>query len=305
MGFTTSADIIGPGLCRSFWTYNHGVWVKHLNPCHSHLIFDKFSPTSIKSKTNRQLLFSDPLVKPFNDPILYDLFFDKQLTYNQLSQYSIPTIPLQSLSPQHVSDSCASLSQLKKLHSQTSDFSTDIIMKDRFGAGGRHVHKFKANQSLEMYQLAKRHPRVSFIIQPFTKFDKGFSYQDIPASTDIRLIYLKGKIIQSYIRSAKANEFRCNEHQGGLLTYLSLSQIPDHLVKKSNQIAKELNCANSLFTLDFIISNRGNSYLLEGNTGPGLDWNMSIEKNEIEAKKLIRLVANELNSRHQKTRPSA
>lgn len=145
-----------------------------------------------------------------------------------------------------------------------------------------------------MLAITRRHQNVSFIIQPFVRFDLGFSYHRCPAPTDIRLIYLRGKIVQSYIRVAKSGEFRCNEHQGGLLTYLSLKNIPASLLAKSNLIAEVLDKKCSLFTLDFIISNNGNSYLLEGNTGPGLDWNVSLKKNEIEAKKLIRLIIEEL-----------
>jgi glutathione synthase/RimK-type ligase-like ATP-grasp enzyme len=128
-------------------------------------------------------------------------------------------------------------------------------------------------------------------------FDKGFSYKNNLAATDIRLIYLKGEIVQSYIRVAKPGEFRCNEHQGALLTYLSLDELPKALVAKSSIIAKILDKRDSLFTLDFIMSNNGNAYFLEGNTGPGLDWNMSLKNNEIEAKKLINMVVKELGLR--------
>jgi hypothetical protein len=96
---------------------------------------------------------------------------------------------------------------------------------------------------------------------------------------------------------AKKGDFRCNEHQGGLLTYLDLDEIPASLVAKSGLIAKVLNKKCSLFSLDFIMSNSGVPYLLEGNTGPGLDWNMSLPKNEREAKKLIRMVVRELGVR--------
>ena len=170
-------------------------------------------------------------------------------------------------------------------------------MKDRFGAGGRHVYKFKSGESQNMLAAMERNTHVSYIIQPFAMFDKGFSYKKCLASTDIRLIYLKGKIVQSYIRVAKSGDFRCNEHQGGLLTYLSLDEIPASLVAKSSLIAKLLNKKCSLYSLDFIMSNSGVPYLLEGNTGPGLDWNMSLKKNEREAKKLIRMVVRELGAR--------
>ena len=295
--FTTSADIIGPGCCRSFWQFKHGQWFKVDFPCFSTLIFDKFSPTKSSIKSRRRLLFSSTEVKPFNDPDLFNLFFDKQKTYEKLSEYAIPTISLGENTLQSINKACKMLTKLMGCYPGSKDFSSDLVMKDRFGAGGRHVYKFKTGQGENMLAVIRRNSNVSYIIQPFAKFDQGFSYRNLPASTDIRLIYLKGEIVQSYIRVAKSGDFRCNEHQGGLLTYLSLAEIPPALVAKSNMIAKILNKKCSLFTLDFIISNNGNTYLLEGNTGPGLDWNMSLKQNEIEAKKLIRLVVKELTVR--------
>jgi glutathione synthase/RimK-type ligase-like ATP-grasp enzyme len=144
-----------------------------------------------------------------------------------------------------------------------------------------------------MLRVITRNARISFIIQPFALFDKGFCYRKTTSSTDIRLIYLNGEIIQSYIRVAKAGDFRCNEHQGGSLTYLGINEIPEKLIEKSKLIAEILD-KKSLYALDYIISNNGNVYLLEGNTGPGLDWNVSRKKNEIEAKKLIKLIVKEL-----------
>jgi glutathione synthase/RimK-type ligase-like ATP-grasp enzyme len=93
---------------------------------------------------------------------------------------------------------------------------------------------------------------------------------------------------------AKAGDFRCNEHQGGLLKYISEREVPSEVVIHSNKIARLLNNKRSLIALDFVISNHGNVCLLEGNTGPGLDWNLSIKENEIEGKKFIRLIVKEL-----------
>lgn len=297
--FTTSADIIGPGFCKSYWTFKDGDWIKGNYACFAPLIFDKFSPINSGIKSRRQLLFSNADIKPFNDPDLYNLFFDKQKTYEKLSNYSIPTISVGEKTLESVDRACQELNKLLSLHPTSKDFSPDIIMKDRFGAGGRHVHKFKMGDSKSMLSMVQKNKNVSYIIQPFALFDQGFSYQNNSAATDIRLIYLKGEIVQSYIRTAKIGEFRCNEHQGGLLTYVSLDKIPSAVITKSNLIAQELNKKCSLFTLDFIVSNNGNAYLLEGNTGPGLDWNMSLKVNELEAKKLIRLVVGELAIRSQ------
>ncbi len=295
-GFATSTDIIGPGFCHSFWQLKDENWVKINSPCYSTLIFDKFSPTRKKGKLLRQLLFSSTKIKPFNNPVLFNLFFDKQKTYKKLSKYSIPTISLleENNTLKSIKSACKNLAKLTYHHPTSADFSHDIVMKDRFGAGGRRIHKFKVNQSEDMLAVIRRHSNVSYIIQPFANFDKGFTYHHSPASTDIRLIYFGGKIVQSYIRVAKPGEFRCNEHRGGLLTYLSPGELPSSLIARANLIAKTLDKKHSLFTLDFIISNNGNSYFLEGNTSPGLDWNTSLKKNEIEAKKLIKMIVKDL-----------
>ena len=295
--FTTSADIIGPGFCSSFWTFKDEKWTKNNSPCYSALIFDKFSPTNNQIKLRRQLLFSSSEIKSFNNPDLFNLFFDKQKTYEKLSDHSIPTISIDNNTLNSIDSACKTLNKLMSHHSGSKDFNSDLIMKDRFGAGGRHVYKFKIDQPKDMLAIICKDPTISYIIQPFTKFDKGFSYHNCFVSADIRLIYLQGKLIQSYIRVAKPGEFRCNEHQGGLLTYLPFDQIPHSVLVKSKAISNILNQKQSLYSLDFIISNSGQVYLLEGNTSPGLDWNTSIKKNEIKSKKLIRLIVNNLTTR--------
>lgn len=297
VALTSSVDIIGPGLCKSFWSFENKKWIKNNLECSSNLIFDKFAPTNPGIKSRRDLLFSSNRVKPFNDSYLFELFFDKQKTYEKFAIYSIPTISLRKNTLMSINKVCEELAILSKNHAGTKDFSTDIVMKDQFGAGGENVYKFSANDSANILKTILKNKGVSFIIQPFVKFDKGFSYHNAPATTDIRFVYLGGKIVQSYIRIAKTGDFRCNEHLGGSLTYLPLTEIPKKLVIKANLIAKVLKQKSSLYALDFIISNNGNVYLLEGNTMPGLDWNMALRDNEIKAKKLIELIVKEMVAR--------
>lgn len=293
--FTTSADITGAGKCKSYWLYNRKKsWIKVKKNGYSKLIFDKFSPTNKKIKTNRNLLFSSNKVKPFNHPYLFNLFFDKQKTYKKLSKFSIPTVTIKNRTIKSINQARKILKKIIAKHPNKYDFSNEIIMKDRFGAGGEHVYRFKVNQAKRMLFSMKKNHKITYIIQPFTKFDQGFNYQNSLVSADIRLIYMEKKIIQTYIRMAKFGDFRCNEHQGGLLKYISQTELPIDVINKSNQIIKVLNHKCSLYTLDFIISNNGNIYLLEGNTGPGLDWNLSIKENEIEAQKLIRIIVKKI-----------
>lgn len=298
VAFSTSKDVVSAGTCSNYWTFQNNRWFKNNKFCYSTLIFDKLSPTNKSNKQKRKLLFSDLSIKPFNNPTLFKLFFDKQKIYKKLSNYTIPTISLNESTVEGIKNSCNRLSTLINTHKNSEDFSSQIVMKDRFGAGGHRVYKFKKGKHKKMLSVMKKNSMSQFVIQPFTKFKKGFSLDsELNIRTEIRLIYLKGKFVQSYIREAKNGEFRCNEHRGGLLTYISQNKIPQELLKKSKAISSQLGKTNSLFSLDFIISNNGNSYLLEGNTGPGLDWNTNIKKNEIEAKKLINLVVENLANR--------
>ena len=56
----------------------------------------------------------------------------------------------------------------------------------------------------------------------------------------------------------------------------------------------KLNLKHSLYSLDFIRSNNGNLYFIEGNDRPGIDWNHRKKINEIKSKELINLIVNEL-----------
>lgn len=293
VAFTSSADIVGAGYCSCFWIFKGNKWEKINTPCYSNLIFDKFSPTKKRILAKRKMLFANNRIKAFNDERMFGLFFDKQKTHDFLKEFTVPTIFLDNKTEMGISEACLKLKTMTSLLNNVDDFDVDIVMKDRFGAGGRQVYKYKVGEEKKMAYVLKRNKKLSYVIQPFVKFEKGFAN----ASTDIRLIYLDGKIIQSYTRTAKGTDFRCNEHRGGILNYVSIKEIPTKVIELADKVSQKLKRSKSLYALDFIVSNNGNAYLLEGNTGPGLDWNESIKKNEVEAKKLIRLIVKELERR--------
>ena len=163
----------------SYWSFN-GKSGTNTSMCSSNLIFDKFSPRSVSGRSLRKLLFSTARVQPFNDPSLFKLFFDKQKTYDFLSNHAIPTISLLNAEISSITSACKSLVQIMDKHSGNNDFSHDIIMKDRFGAGGQHVYKFKSFETDKMADVASLNSKVKFILQPFAKFDKGFTYNNLP-----------------------------------------------------------------------------------------------------------------------------
>lgn len=291
--FTTSADIVSAGKCYSYWIFENKSWIKINRLCSSKFIFDKFSPVNKDQEKKRHLLFSSSSVKPFNDKYLFQLFFDKYKTYLKLKSFSIPTVVLKDGNIETVNNAIQELKKLIERHNK-DDFTQDIVIKDRYGAGGNNIYKISINKLEEIQKIVNNHKKISFIIQPFLRFNIGFSYNNFSGFIDIRFIYHNGKIIQTYIRTAKEKDFRCNEHQGGTLVYVSKKDIPQNVLKLSSKIAKIFNKKHALFALDFIVSNENNVYLLEGNTGPGIDWNLSEKINEKRAKLFIRTIVKDL-----------
>ncbi len=300
-GFTTSSDIIGPGLCQSYWTHSDGRWNKELQPAVAHQVFDKISPTSERRSLERELLFSDKKVVPFNDPELFFTFFDKLQTFTKLPEYAVPTVSVPSDKKADILLALRELDQLLSQHKYRSDFSQDIIMKDRFGAGGNFVYKIqRATLVEEVQNTLRQFPEIAFVFQPFLTFDSGFSYQGRQTATDIRLIFQHDALLQCYFRMAKSGDFRCNEHQGGELCYVTSEDIPSQVLSIAKKIVAKIDKKNMLFALDFVVSNAGNIYFLEGNIGPGIDWNDNKKVNRDMSKQLIRNIVEELVVRSQK-----
>ena len=292
--FTTSADIIGPGLCSNYWLYKNKKWQKIKKSAFAPIIFDKVSPLAKNLRKKRELLFSTTLSRPFNDNTLHLLFNDKLKTFKCLENFTIPTV---NITKDTIHSSVLRLKALLAKHKMADDFSESFVVKDRFGAGGIAIHKIEENAETAILEILENAPRTSFILQPFAIFDKGYSHLKKQGYTDIRIIYSQGKIIQRYIRTAKESDFRCNEHQGGTVSYIKSSDIPKSVTVLSNEILKVLDYKNALFALDFIVSNNGNAYFLEGNINPGIYWGIGSQEDEINTKKLIRAIVNELKKR--------
>lgn len=292
-GLTTSADIIGPGMCRNYWTSVLGKWAKVRTRAHSLQIFDKFLPVSSVRAAERDLLLSDASIRPFHDAQLFDVFFDKLLTYRTFPRSTIPTVSIRS---SKVADIRASLKRLRALIQQpryAGDFSAKIVLKDRFGSSGNFVYKITSNFSARIKELMLQNKNIRFVLQPFVSFDRGFVYKKNTTATDLRLIFHHDRLLQCYVRMAKVGEFRSNMHQGGKVVYVSQSDIPNLVHRMARKIVKNIGKPHSLYALDFVVSNTGRAYFIEGNIGPGIDWNLTNTIDEKMSKQLIRSIVEE------------
>ncbi|EKD80438.1 MAG: hypothetical protein ACD_40C00094G0001 [uncultured bacterium] len=149
----------------------------------------------------------------------------------------------------------------------------------------------------------RQNPSISFILQPYLAFDLGYSYHNTQTTADIRLIFHHNRLFQSYIRLAKARDFRCNQHQGGMLIYLTKNDLPPAVIKVAQKIRRKIAKPQSLYALDFVISNSGNIYFLEGNIGPGITWDTTDLIDTQKAQQLIRSIVQVMAKRVVATKP--
>lgn len=297
-GFTTSKDLLENKTFSSYWTFENNKWKKNKGLCSAPLIFDKFSPTNLIQKNRRHALFDNSDVVPFNSPVLHALFFDKQKTYNLLEKFAIPTVTVNNKTNVSVRNSMNELQLVIDNHIHKDDFSRRIVIKDRFGAGGNNIYRTELKNRNKMIEnVLIKSNKSSFVLQPFTMFKKGKAFEKQAGFLDIRIIYLGGKIIQTFVRTASIGDFRCNMSKGGNVEYIEDIKIPRKVKKMADEILEVLEYDKSLFTLDFIVSNRGNVYLMEGNCGPGLNWSESIPEDKKNTRKLIRDIVHEISAR--------
>ena len=234
-----------------------------------------------------------------NHKKIIEIFQNKLNNYKHFKKFAIPTVNITNLSIAKIQLAKVKLDGLLKKHKYRGDFSSVYIIKDRGGTGDFRIFKYDFNTSLK--EIKKQHKKqhklgleLNYILQPFIDGDRGFIFSKYKGFIDVRIILLNNEIIQAYIRIAKRGDFKCNEHQGGNLVYISKRLIPKDVLKMIPKITRKLNFKHVLYALDFIKSNNGNLYFIEGNINPELDWNHKKKINEIRSKELTDIIINEL-----------
>ncbi|MEA2004533.1 MAG: ATP-grasp domain-containing protein, partial [archaeon] len=270
----------------------------------SQIIFDKFTPNNIEQKNRLKLLTSSKSVYIFNNKKRKDVFQNKLNTYKQFKEFAIPTVEITDPSKQKIVLAKTQLDNLLKKHGYSADFNKKYIIKDKTGAGGFKIYKvdfdkFGFKEIKKHYESDKKDQKIlSYILQPFIDCNKGFSFGKYCGLIDLRLMLLNRKIIQAYIRIAKKGDFKCNIHQGGNLVYIPIKKIPKDVLTMTEKIIKKLDkvsgLKHSLYALDFMRSNDGNLYFIEGNSNPGLIWAYHNKKDEKKSKELANSIINEL-----------
>lgn len=284
VAFTTTHDIAASGQFKSVWTYQGG-WERQLTTTNAKVIFDKFSNLLVRNHAVYKLLTT--ILKPlpfFHNQAMRVMFDNKLETYLEFPHYTIPTVQVHSLAPVDVAQAKKYLARKCRTHPYRDDFTTEYVLKDQFGIGGNSIFKITTDDD---FANIPHNPAMHYILQPLIQAS-GFSIAGYTGSSDLRVIIGNNKILQSYLRVAKEGEFRANAQQGGEVVYLTLDQIPEDVLAMITEIKQHLPNKYALYTLDFIKSQNGHLYFIEGNNSPGLNW--FDREDEVKAKQLIHLL---------------
>src|SRR3989339_253689 len=286
--FTTLNDINKNNLLNGAWRYDKK-WKKDFNFFQPKVIFSRCSPKNKQEKEIYKNFFYSSRKLALNDPTLTEVFEDKFKTYQIFKKYAIPTASINYLSAADILTAQSKLEKILQQHKNKQDFKYGFLIKDRFGTGGANIIKLdkrKLNKVKQELEVKKT------VLQPFIKCDKGFVFGKYTGTIDLRVILIHNKIIQSYIRIARVGEFRANAQQGGNVVHISIKDVPTNVLTAVQKISKEINIKYAYYSLDFICSNRGNWYLVEGNASTGITWYN--KRDEKKTKELIQGVVGEL-----------
>lgn len=287
--FSTTDDISGPGLFSSIWVIQD-TWKRIQKPAYSKLIFDKFSKVDETNLKKHTLLISDPgEIVLFHNETTRESFTDKNKTYEDFPNVAIPTVKINLSSEKNISTAQIKLSKIIQDGAFANDFNGSFVVKDRFGAGGNKI--FKAEKTEKLLSIGKENPDTSFVLQPFIT-TSNFGFQKNAGPADLRVVISNGVIVQSYVRIPKKGNFRANASLGAQLKYITTEEIPEDIKKMSHEINEKLTGNNAFYALDFVKSNTGRLYFIEGNITPGLNW--YDPEDEIRTKMLIRLIIQSL-----------
>lgn len=280
--FATTHDISANGKFSAVWVYDKK-WERLHQPSDASIIFDKFSNLESYNEKYKKLLYANTTgVEVFHNQRIREVFDNKLKTYQSFTTSAIPTVKIDVRTEQGISNAKKKLVKLSQSHKNFRDFTDEFILKDQFGSGGNHVYKVSKNQLIQ--RIGMRDTSISYILQPLIEAT-GFQLKGHTGNMDLRIIVCRGQVFQCYIRIPQEGEFKANASTGSAVEYILLSEIPKDVLAMAQHIRSALPVHNGYYALDFIKSEHGNLYFIEGNITPGLIWFNDID--EMHAKELM------------------
>lgn len=140
-----------------------------------------------------------------------------------------------------------------------------LVIKPISESGGKDVQIIQKDEALEKVVFSK-----DYIIQEFINSSAG-----VPGVSDsmhdLRLVFVNNKIIYAYIREPEQGNYLANLSQGGSLSIVPLSNLPQSLnpiIRCVNKVFETFN--PRVYSIDFMFDENKKPWIVELNSMPGL-----------------------------------
>ncbi len=261
---------LGKGVFSHGWRVVGGVMVPVAEPITVDLIFNRDDKNTIPA------IYDCPII---NHPDLDRLCVDKVETAKFFPELSPKTKAINSYQEY--------LDAIKEWGFGPEE---KIVLKKNFLSGGRGIYIRPIKEVAEsLYDDWK-----DILVQEFVDNSIGIP-EIIEGLHDIRVVTINGEPVYTFVRVPPAGSFLANVSQGGTEIPLSLSKLPNNLLKLVEEINKKLSHYRpSMFASDFVNSKNGFK-LVELNSRPAVCIpSLSSEtKNYID--KIVQLLVQELS----------
>lgn len=242
----------GGNIFDGAWLFDKGEFVRIEEPISTDLIFDWVGNLLFPPKNEKNL-------KVVNCRKFKELTCDKWKTYVILHDYMPKTFWV---------------GELENVNNLVDLVTTkNIVLKPYDGLRGKGIF-IGLKKDLKNFKPEKS--GTKYILQEFIDTSNGIAHLT-PGKHDLRIVVINGEVVWCHIRVPAEGSLLANAAQGGNLTEVDYSKVPESVKKIVKIISHDFynKYDNPMFSLDFGIDDKGTPKIFEINDQIGFPrWEM-------------------------------
>jgi len=263
----------GNGIFAGSWKFDNGRFRRAVEPVKIDLVYDRSAGVKFPPVNDASVIWVNRLDFKI-------LAWDKWKAYRQIGKYMPKTFWVKK-----ESDLVDILPKIK---------TEWVVLKPYNGLKGFGVFIGPKEKAAE-FKFEKRYKY--YIAQEFVDTSAGIA-NVTPGMHDLRVAIVNAKAVWSHVRVPEKGSFTANAAQGGILTEVDYSQVPESIKKIVGEITEKffIGYDNPAYSLDFGIGKDGIPKIFEINDQIGFPkWEM--KQRDVFLRELVYNFAKRLNDR--------
>jgi len=263
----------GNGIFAGSWKFDKGRFRRTVKPAKIDLVYDRSAGVKFPPANDESVIWVNRLDFKI-------LAWDKWKAYRQIGKYMPKTFWVKK------EGDLADI--LPKIETEW------VVLKPYNGLKGFGVF-IGPKEKAAGFKFEKRYKY--YIAQEFVDTSAGIA-NITPGMHDLRIAIVNAKAVWSHVRVPEKGSFMANAAQGGTLTEVDYSQVPESIKKIVGEIAERflIGYDNPAYSLDFGIGKDGIPKIFEINDQIGFPkWEM--KQRDVFLKELVYNFARKLNDR--------